>query len=463
MEPPLRMTYQGRLLDSAGNPREGDARLVFGLYAAPTGGTALWSEVHDPVALDNGFFTVQLGSYTALMRELFAGASAYLQVEADPAGALPSELFWPRQRLAMVPWAFSAAQAVSSATVRVEAGPAVSTFTIGGDLLVRYGVSAGTASFTGSLTASSGTFTASGAGQFSLETSSGLLVGGGTLKVEGGGGLLGLYGVEAGTLTVLGTGDTVFGVTTASGARNLQGTLRVDGGGGVLAAYGISAATGAFTATGAGTFSVDSSSGMRMQAGSLRLGPSDSRTLSDRSSDGSLLISSNAVIVGSFSAGNYNWVFLASNTLTAAGNTLSVSFRGEGYVNLFVQVHIAGVAAANILWVRLNNDSGASYAAYAADSAGAPTTYLTQTRIQMQEATSADPGFFNLYMKNVGSIGQIFFWDGARGLNSGTAPAFYNGVGFWSNTTAWVTRIDILNSASNNFTAASSIRVFGAQ
>lgn len=182
---PLKLNFQGKLLDPATNePRNGAFTMTFRVYAAPTGGTALFTETQTGVNVANGVFSVQIGSVTALSPTLFSGASAYLSVQVSP----DSEMA-PRQQLNMSAYAFTAAQLVADGEAPVRVGSAYSTFTSAGNLFLP-----------GSLTASSGTFTAAGPAQYSAATSSGLLVGGGTLRVQGSGGAEVLYGVTAATV-----------------------------------------------------------------------------------------------------------------------------------------------------------------------------------------------------------------------------------------------------------------------
>ncbi|MCR4294718.1 MAG: hypothetical protein NUW21_04240, partial [Elusimicrobia bacterium] len=237
---PLRINLQGKLTDPAsGAPRNGSFSLTFKIYAAPSGGTALFTE-SQTVSVDNGVFSTHLGSTALLTPDLFAGASAYLGITVSP----DSEMT-PRQRLVMSPYAFTSAQLVHQNDVRVNAGNAYSTFTAAGNWLMPAGVVAGTAAFSGSLTASSGTFTATGAGQYSLETSSGASMAAGTLKLAAASRGLDASGtgVTAATAAFTGTGASVFSVTTSSGIDVQNGTLRVRGTGGVDADYGVTAGT----------------------------------------------------------------------------------------------------------------------------------------------------------------------------------------------------------------------------
>lgn len=184
---PLKINFQGKLLDPASNePRNGSFSMTFRIYSAPSGGSALYTETQPSVQVDNGVFSVQIGTAALLSPDLFTGASAYMSVQVAP----DSEMT-PRQQLLMSPYAYTAAQLVGDASIRVRAGPvAYSTFTSAGNLLLAYGVQATT-----------GAFTAMGPTVFSLEASSGILSSAGTIRALGTGGVHADYGVVAGSVT----------------------------------------------------------------------------------------------------------------------------------------------------------------------------------------------------------------------------------------------------------------------
>jgi hypothetical protein len=215
---PLRIAFQGRLTDPAtNNPRDGAFDMTFRLYSVPSGGSALYTETQLQVPVNNGVFSTQLGSVTALSPDLFTNASSYLGITVSPDA---SEMT-PRQRLAMAPYAFTAAQLVADSAARVQVGTAYSTFTAAGgltlqgalsaasaslagtlsasDVAATYGVSGATATFSAGLTASSGTFTATGASQYSVRASSGIFLAAGTLEADGSGGVSAPAGVSAST------------------------------------------------------------------------------------------------------------------------------------------------------------------------------------------------------------------------------------------------------------------------
>lgn len=104
------ISYQGYLENGAGQPFSGNATMSFAIYAAPSGGSALWQETQSNVSVGGGFFTTQLGSSTPLSAAVFDDPTRYLQVTVN-IGAGDETL--PRQRLTAVPYALQAQSAAS--------------------------------------------------------------------------------------------------------------------------------------------------------------------------------------------------------------------------------------------------------------------------------------------------------------------------------------------------------------
>ena len=78
--------FQGRLTNQAGEPyTEGRYTIIFNLYDAPVGGTALWTERHESVGLVNGMVNVFLGSIVNLSGQDFT-KTRYLGITIDADG-----------------------------------------------------------------------------------------------------------------------------------------------------------------------------------------------------------------------------------------------------------------------------------------------------------------------------------------------------------------------------------------
>jgi hypothetical protein len=103
---PTAIGYQGSLTDASGTPATDTLPMVFALYDAPEGGTALWSETQT-VAVANGIFSVRLGLVTPFPPDLFTGPR-YLGVKVGSDAEMT-----PRLPFDTAPFAFSAEQLVA--------------------------------------------------------------------------------------------------------------------------------------------------------------------------------------------------------------------------------------------------------------------------------------------------------------------------------------------------------------
>lgn len=97
---PQKINYQGYLMNSSGNPINTTVSLTFYLYAAETGGTALWTETQNNVAVTNGVFNVLLGSVTPIT--LNFSQQYWLETRVN------GETLSPRRPLVSVGYAFRA-------------------------------------------------------------------------------------------------------------------------------------------------------------------------------------------------------------------------------------------------------------------------------------------------------------------------------------------------------------------
>jgi hypothetical protein len=102
------ISYQGRLTNTSGQPLNATVPMVFRLYAAPTGGTALWTESRstaNAVPVANGLFNVLLGSVTPislnlLSRDLWLGISVNGDAEMTPREKLGTTPYAARSGIA---------------------------------------------------------------------------------------------------------------------------------------------------------------------------------------------------------------------------------------------------------------------------------------------------------------------------------------------------------------------------
>ncbi len=103
---PNTFTLQGVLRNATGEVINGQYSMIFTLYDAQTGGTVLWKEQHKNVIIENGVYTVVLGTVTPLPMDLFSThKSVWMGV------AIEGQNEFKRIPLATVPFAFHARSA----------------------------------------------------------------------------------------------------------------------------------------------------------------------------------------------------------------------------------------------------------------------------------------------------------------------------------------------------------------
>lgn len=101
---PGQINYQGILKDSSGNTLSGNYSITFSIYAAASGGSALWSETQPTIPVASGLYNIQLGAGTPISSSVFDGTTRYLGVKVGS----DSEMT-PRIPMITVPYAFYAA------------------------------------------------------------------------------------------------------------------------------------------------------------------------------------------------------------------------------------------------------------------------------------------------------------------------------------------------------------------
>ncbi len=109
---PTTMAYQGRLLAATGAPVTAATSVAFRIYAAASGGTALWTETRSVTPDANGVFTIDLGATTPLTTTIFDGTVRYLGLQAGADAEMT-----PRQALSAVPYALRSGAAAAPASI----------------------------------------------------------------------------------------------------------------------------------------------------------------------------------------------------------------------------------------------------------------------------------------------------------------------------------------------------------
>ena len=108
--PPQTVNYQGDLTNQGGTPINASVSMTFRLYNLAAGGTALYTEIQNPINVSNGSFNAVIGAVTPITLPFDVPYWLSVQINADAEMA-------PRQPLASSPYAFRASIANSVATV----------------------------------------------------------------------------------------------------------------------------------------------------------------------------------------------------------------------------------------------------------------------------------------------------------------------------------------------------------
>ncbi|MDJ0787843.1 MAG: hypothetical protein QNK05_13620 [Myxococcota bacterium] len=110
--PPPDLSFQGQLLDGTGSPLVGPVDLELRIFDQPVDGASLYAEAHLGLALDEGGFTILIGTGSdrqgVLDATLFSEMSRWLELVVD------GEVLAPRQAFSSVAYALQSQQSQSA-------------------------------------------------------------------------------------------------------------------------------------------------------------------------------------------------------------------------------------------------------------------------------------------------------------------------------------------------------------
>jgi len=142
---------------------------------------------------------------------------------------------------------------------------------------------------------------------------------------------------------------------------------------------------------------------------------------------------------------------IASNTFTAKDNLKIVLYHINtgGYVNPKIQ---------------FNGDSGSNYASRYSDNGGSDTTSTGQSEVDLRAGELSSPAETIIYVTNKADKEKLFtsHTNIQNTAGAGNAPARAEVVGKWQNTSAQITSLKFIKSASGSFASGSYVTVFGA-
>lgn len=154
------------------------------------------------------------------------------------------------------------------------------------------------------------------------------------------------------------------------------------------------------------------------------------------------------------------WEELGRTTLTAAGDTMSVTIPVRKYLQIIVTGIPSGVLD---LGFQVNGDGGASYARRQSTNGAGDSATGSLTSVPIGPDTVTAIKYSVIYCINVATTEKLFIGSYVSGSASGagTAPARREQVYKWANTTNAITSINVFNTGSGDLAIGSSVIVLG--
>lgn len=158
------------------------------------------------------------------------------------------------------------------------------------------------------------------------------------------------------------------------------------------------------------------------------------------------------------------WEELGRDTLSSAGDTISVASLGaRDYLKILVYTPISATTVVQKL--RFNNDSGSNYAYRVEGTTGTYASATSADHIALSASSSnsspmvATVEVFNNESGTEKILHAVQVHRGASG--AGTAVEKRDIWGKWANTSAQITRVDVINDGTGDFSTGAEVVVLG--
>jgi hypothetical protein len=156
------------------------------------------------------------------------------------------------------------------------------------------------------------------------------------------------------------------------------------------------------------------------------------------------------------------WEELGRTTLGVAGDTISVaSISARKYLQ--IRVHAFATGGNILINVRFNNDSAANYTRRVSINGAAEVADVSQTELNFSTAADAGDNYVVLDVINVSAREKVVTGHSVNRPTAGAANSVARGelTGKWANTSAQITRVDVVNTSTGDFAIGSEVVVLG--
>lgn len=155
------------------------------------------------------------------------------------------------------------------------------------------------------------------------------------------------------------------------------------------------------------------------------------------------------------------WEELGRTTLGSAGDTITISsISARKYLRILIAVQATGgTVNANL---RFNNDSSTNYARRISNNGAADGTAGSDNEI-LEFVAGQYPWFITCDVINISNQEKIAIMQvvGQNTAGAGNVPVRNEAVGKWANTSAQITRVDVVNTGTGDFAIGSEVVVLG--
>jgi hypothetical protein len=155
------------------------------------------------------------------------------------------------------------------------------------------------------------------------------------------------------------------------------------------------------------------------------------------------------------------WEEIGRTTLVSASDTISVaSFTAKKYLMVIVSAIPTGGAVRGTM--RFNNDPGSNYAVRVSVNGAGDATAVSQNSIAVDVAAAEVREVIHEILNIQAQEKEIYTRMASAGTaGAGNLPQRVEAVSKWSNTTAQITRVDIINDQAGDFAAGSELIILG--
>lgn len=168
---------------------------------------------------------------------------------------------------------------------------------------------------------------------------------------------------------------------------------------------------------------------------------------------GSLGANPTAINAGATGTGFYE---IGRTTLASAGDTITVTgFAARKYLRITAALPTSGSIQPQL---KFNNDSGSNYEFRRSSNGAAESTSTSSTVIPLTAGTAGAHVFVTIETDNVAARQKLVI---AHSTRTASPPDRDEVVGRWNNTSAQITRIDIINAGTGDFAIGSEVVVLG--